>query len=116
MARPVVPPEAFVYLGNAWQEQGPGYIETFTKSNIENVPGNNPAAGAVHSLAPHPSNPDIIYAGSVNGGVWKTTNATSGSPSWTPLTDKFESTCIGDIEFDPTDGSNQTLVNKNMAN
>lgn len=106
----MLPPEAVVTLGDPWQEMGPGFITTNTSSNIENVPGNNPATGAVHSLAPHPTDADILYAGSVNGGIFKTTNATAGSPSWTALTDDFEAMAIGDIEFDPTDPGWLTLV------
>lgn len=102
--------EANLILGNAWQEHGPGVISTFSNGNIENVPGNNPACGAVHTLAPHPTDASILYAGAVNGGVWRTTNATAVSPSWTPLTDNFPALCIADLRFDPTDAGSQTLV------
>jgi hypothetical protein len=32
--------------------------------------------------------PEIAYAGSVSGGVWRTDNATSANPVWRPLTDQ----------------------------
>ena len=35
--------------------------------------------GRVKSIAMHPSNSDILYAGAANGGVWKSTN---GGNSW----------------------------------
>jgi len=98
---------ATLRLGNAWQAQGPGYS---TEGQTENIPDGNPVCGAVHSLAVHPTNADIIYAGAVNGGVWLTTNATAAAPVWTPLTDEFPSMCIGDLEFDPIDASSRTLV------
>jgi len=59
---------------------------------------------------PHPTDPDVAWIGAVNGGVWKTTNATSSSPSWTPLTDHMPSLAIGALELDPTDASHSVLV------
>jgi hypothetical protein len=44
---------------------------------VEGIPG-NPVTGAVSAIATNPDNPDIIYIGTPNGGVWKTTNATTG--------------------------------------
>jgi photosystem II stability/assembly factor-like uncharacterized protein len=77
---------------------------------LENIPGNNPVTGAVHTVVAHPTNADILYLGGVNGGIWRTTNATAASPNWTPLTDQFPSLSIGALELDPTDATNQTLV------
>jgi len=71
---------------------------------------NNPVTGAVHTVAPHPTNADVLYVGGVNGGIWKTTNATSGSPVWTPQTDFQSSLSIGALEYDPTDPTSDTLV------
>jgi hypothetical protein len=67
-------------------------------------------SGAVHAVAPHPTDRDTLYIGSANGGVWKTTNATAASPTWTPLTDDQASRSIGALEFDRTDGAHDTLV------
>ena len=94
--------------GGVWLAQGPGpaiggQVEAIT-------PGPGEVVGAVHALAAHPSDPDTLYAGGVNGGVWRTTNATTASPTWTPLTDAETSLSIGALEFDPTDVSNMTLV------
>jgi len=50
-------------------------------------PGLNPGSGAVNAIAIDSTNRNVIYAGTVNGGVWKTTNGTAGWPTWTPLTD-----------------------------
>ncbi len=70
----------------------------------------NAVAGAVNALAAHPANADILYAGAVNGGVWRTTNATDTDPTWTNLTDGLPGQSIGDIVFDTADATNQTLV------
>ncbi len=74
------------------------------------VPPNNEIAGCIQAIAAHPTNPDIIYIGSIGGGVWRTVNATAASPLWTPLTDTQATLNIGAVEFDPTDGTRQTLV------
>ena len=85
-------------------------------------------AGAIQAIAPHPTDPNIIYVGSVNGGVWKATNTKRGTdtidndgdglideadPSeaftWVPMTDQFASLSISDIIFDPSDSTHQTL-------
>ena len=94
--------------GGVWLAQGPvpaifGQVEAI-------LPGPNEVVGAVHTVAAHPSDSDILYLGGVNGGVWKTTNATAASPFWTPLTDFEHSLSIGALEFDPTDVTNMTLV------
>lgn len=68
-----------------WVEEGPGPI---LNSTLATVPGNNPASGAINAIAASRTNPDLVYVGTVNGGVWKTTNATADNPSWSPLTDR----------------------------
>ena len=95
-------------LSTTWSAIGPSQIPGGqTDSTLGGLP--NPfAAGTVSgrtsALATHPTNPDILYAGGAQGGVWKTTNATSGSPTWTPLTDDQASLAIGDIAVAPSNG------------
>jgi hypothetical protein len=67
-----------------WVEEGPGPILNGQVA----IPPNNPVSGAINAIAASRTNPDLLYVGAVNGGVWKTTNATADSPSWTPLTDR----------------------------
>ena len=67
----------------AWVEQGPGPI---LNGQDEGLPG-NPVTGAINAIVPSPSSADLVFVGTVNGGVWKTSNATAASPTWTPLTD-----------------------------
>jgi hypothetical protein len=93
--------------GGLWVAQGPGPARG---GQSENAAPNDEVSGAVHALAPHPTDPDTLYIGSANGGVWKTTNATAASPTWTPLTDDQASLSIGALEFDPTDAAHNTLV------
>jgi hypothetical protein len=67
-----------------WTEQGPGPILNDGNTVLPNM---SPVAGAINAIVPSPSSADVIYAGTVNGGVWKTSNATAASPTWIPLTD-----------------------------
>lgn len=66
----------------AWTERGP-----------ENV------GGRTRSLLIHPTNPNILIAGSVGGGIWRSTN---GGTTWAPVDDRLRSLAIGCLAFDPT--------------
>lgn len=93
----------------SWVAQGPIQVSGGQSEGIT-VPRSRPVAGAVHVVRPHPTDADILYAGAVNGGVWRTGNASAADPSWTRLTDSQQSLSIGALDIDPTDGSVQTLV------
>lgn len=54
--------------------------------------------GRIRAIVVHPSNNDIIYAASVSGGVWKTTN---GGNSWQPLKDNMENLAVCSMVMDP---------------
>ena len=106
-------PPTYIFLkaapnigGGVWLAQGPGPA---LSGQVEGI-ANGEVVGAVHTVAAHPTDPDTLYAGGVNGGIWKTTNATSTRPFWTPLTDFETSLSIGALEFDPTDATHMTLV------
>ena len=94
-------------VGGRWTAQGPGPTRN---GQVENIIPNNEVVGAIQAVAAHPTDSNILYVGAVNGGVWRTSNATTASPTWTPLTDNFPSLSIGALEFDPTDATRQTLV------
>lgn len=66
--------------------------ENWTAMGPENI------AGRMISIAWHPTNTSIIYAGSASGGLWKTTN---GGASWSPKTDDLPSLAIGSVVLDP---------------
>jgi hypothetical protein len=66
-----------------WIEQGPGPI---LFGQDEGIP-NDPVSGAINWIALDSTNANIAYLATVNGGVWKTMNATADPPVWTPLTD-----------------------------
>jgi hypothetical protein len=94
-------------FGGLWNAQGPGPTRN---GQVENITPNNEVVGAIHTVAAHPTDANILYVGGVNSGIWRTGNATAASPNWTPLTDNFPSLSIGALEFDPNDTTNRTLV------
>jgi photosystem II stability/assembly factor-like uncharacterized protein len=55
--------------------------------------------GRVKSIAVHPTNENIVYAGAASGGVWKSED---GGQSWRPLWDMQESLAIGSIAIAPS--------------
>jgi len=67
--------------------------------NWENIGINdNERVGRVNCIAFHPNNPDIIYAGTPAGGLWKTFNNGAG---WFPLTDNLPSLGVSAIVVIP---------------
>ena len=91
-----------------WISEGPAPVNN---AQLKAAP-NNAASGAVESIAVDPDNSSEIVIGTVNGGVWKTTNANPASPgsiTWTPLTDNMPSLAIGSVGFDPLDTTGNTI-------
>ncbi|MGB4858167.1 MAG: hypothetical protein WBP11_02460, partial [Dokdonella sp.] len=74
------------------------------------VPPDNEVSGAVQAIAAHPTNANILYVGAVNGGIWRTYDATAAKPTWAPLTDQLPSQSIGALAFDPLDAAGNTLL------
>lgn len=56
--------------------------------------------GRMTSVAVHPDNPDVIWAGAAGGGVWGSDDA---GLTWRSLWDKQESLNVGAIAVDPKD-------------
>ena len=93
-----------------WIQQGPGPIIGGQDEGITSPLGNNPVAGSCTSLAASLTNPDILYVGAANGGVWKTTTATAASPIWTNLTDQaLPASSINALALSPLDPNDGTI-------
>ena len=90
----------------SWVANGPSRL---TGGQVEGIT-DRPVIGAMHTVIAHATDADILYAGGTNGGLWKTTNATSGNPTWTSLIDDQSSLAIGALAFDPTDVTGNTLI------
>jgi photosystem II stability/assembly factor-like uncharacterized protein len=65
-----------------WKSLGPGNI-----------------GGRTRSIVPHPSNPNVVWAASVGGGIWRTDNA---GASWRPLDDMMANLAVTSVALDPT--------------
>jgi len=60
------------------------------------------SSGRVTAIAVNPTNPNTVYVGGAEGGVWKTTN---GGTTWTPMTDNQTSLAVGSIALDPNNSN-----------
>jgi hypothetical protein len=90
-----------------WTSLGPSPIN---QGQVRGMPAQfNPVTGAVNAVAPHPTDPDVLYVAAANGGVWRTRDARADFPSWQPLTDRYPTLSMGDLVFDRTDASANTL-------
>ena len=71
---------------------------------VETGPGSlGKISGRVTSLAldlTHDATGNTLYLGAAYGGVWKSTNALAGSPSFTSLSDQTKSLAVGAIAVD----------------
>src|SRR5262245_17113557 len=81
-----------------WQEQGPGPI-TRGQVIVGDLVGPNArdddfVSGAVNAITVDPTDANRVFVGTVNGGIWKTTNALAANPVWEPKTDLFPSLAI----------------------
>ena len=50
-----------------------------------------------------------LYVGAAGGGVWRTDNALSNSPTWTFVSDSFGTNAIGSLLVDPSDPTGNTV-------
>lgn len=99
-------PDSITQASNSWVDRGPSP----TRAAQVSVPPDNEVSGAVQAIAAHPTNANILYVGAVNGGIWRTSNATAAKPTWTPLTDQLPSQSIGALALDPLDPTSNTLL------
>ena len=77
----------------AWTPIGPAPIP-----NGQVVSGpQTPVSGRVTAISVHPTNPNIVYVGTAQGGVYRTLD---GGTSWTPLLDTAMSLAIGAVTID----------------
>lgn len=83
-----------------WQPFGPstipdGQTDTTAGSTL------SPVSGRLQAIAVHPTDPNIVYVGGAQGGVWKTTNFLAATPTWQPMSDNEASLAIGSLAIDP---------------
>jgi len=81
-----------------WTPVGPAPIPDGQTNWVDAT--RNPVSGRVLAIAVHPTNPDIVYVGTAQGGLYRTLN---GGQSWTALMDNALSLSIGAVTIDPLD-------------
>ncbi|HEY8401423.1 MAG TPA: YCF48-related protein, partial [Cytophagaceae bacterium] len=77
-----------------WTELGPTYKNPTS--------GWNPGVGRVSAIAVEPVNKQLIYVGTPEGGLWKSTN---GGSTWTPMFDQNTNMKIFAIAMDPNNSN-----------
>ncbi|MGI8819795.1 MAG: dockerin type I domain-containing protein [Chthoniobacterales bacterium] len=70
----------------AWRAIGPTALNGQTSNRVD------PVSGRATTMAIHPTNPSIVYAGTAQGGLWRSLN---GGASWTQLMDNAMSSTAG---------------------
>jgi photosystem II stability/assembly factor-like uncharacterized protein len=86
-------------MAASWQSLGP-----FSSA------GGYAGLGRVNLVVFHPSNPNIFYAGTDGGGLWKTSD---GGSSYTSLTDNISSFPVAAIAVDPVNTNTVYLGTSN---
>jgi photosystem II stability/assembly factor-like uncharacterized protein len=77
-----------------WTQLGPAPIP----NGQTNAP-QNPVSGRTISIAIHPVDPNIVYVGTAQGGVYRSLD---GGTNWTPLFDSAMSLAIGSVALAPS--------------
>ncbi|HET7226508.1 MAG TPA: T9SS type A sorting domain-containing protein [Candidatus Eisenbacteria bacterium] len=82
-----------------WTPLGPAPIPNGQTTNVS-----TPVSGRVTAIAVHPTNPDIVYVGTAQGGVYRSLN---GGASWTAIFDNAQTLAVGALALAP---SNPTIL------
>ena len=83
-----------------WKAIGPTALNGQTSNRVD------PISGRATAMAIHPSNPNIVYAGTAQGGLWRSLN---GGTVWTQLMDNANAglagtpLAIGSVTLSPSD-------------
>lgn len=80
-----------------WTEIGPFPIPNGQTTSISSS-----VSGRVTAIVVHPTNPDIVYVGTAQGGVWRSLN---GGASWVAIFDNAASLAIGALALAPSNPS-----------
>jgi photosystem II stability/assembly factor-like uncharacterized protein len=78
-----------------WTEVGPAPIPNGQVATGPQLP----VSGRTISIAVHPTNPDIVYVGTAQGGIYRSLN---GGTNWTPIFDSALSLAVGALSLAPS--------------
>jgi photosystem II stability/assembly factor-like uncharacterized protein len=84
------------------EEKGISYVSAAASLGAWSSLGPGNIGGRTRSLVIDPRRPEVMYAGGVAGGVWKTTN---GGASWVPLADLMANLAIASLAMDPANSN-----------
>src|SRR5256885_578842 len=79
----------------AWTALGP--------SPLPNGGGTIPVSGRVTTVVVDPTNPNKVYLGEAQGGVWRSLD---GGATWVSIFDSAQSQAIGALALAPSDPTN----------
>jgi hypothetical protein len=83
-----------------WSSIGPAPIPN---GQVAGGATNIPVSGRVTAIVVDPLNANLVYVGTAQGGVYRTSNAGAATPTWTPLMDNALSLAVGALALDPAD-------------
>src|SRR5262249_59047413 len=89
------PPPIPASLLAPWTPLGPAPIPNGQTTGVSQA-----VSGRVTAIVVHPSNENIVYVGTAQGGLYRSLN---GGTTWTALMDDAQSLAIGSIAIDPLD-------------
>lgn len=84
-------------VAGSWTPIGP-----FPIPNGQTTTISTPVSGRVVAIAVHPTNPDLVYVGAAQGGVYRSTN---GGATWTPIFDAAASLAVSSLALAPSNPS-----------
>ena len=89
--------------GAAWIPIGPapipnGQTSPATEAGISLT--QSPVSGRTGAIQVHPTNPNIAYVGTAQGGLYRTLD---GGANWTQLLDNAATLAVGSLKLDPSD-------------
>lgn len=90
----------------AWAARGPIY-DVVGPSNGNTRANNEYTSGRMRAILVDAADPtgNTVFAGGVNGGLWKTTNFLTSPANWTVVSDNFASIALTSICQDPTNSN-----------
>ncbi len=88
---------SLMILAPNWTQLGPAPIPNGQTSGFSVA-----VSGRTTAIAIHPTNPNLVYAGTANGGVYRSVD---GGNTWTPIFDAAQSLAIGALALAPSNPS-----------
>jgi photosystem II stability/assembly factor-like uncharacterized protein len=95
--RPLAPQFTTTILAANWQELGP-----LNMTDPGRAAAYEPSQGRINTIAVDPKNPQHLYAGAADGGVWVTND---GGTTWSPRAQTLPVITISSLVVDPNDGN-----------